>query len=332
MGGNLFKLGRIDKEKYDAIVASLIPVLDKHFGNSYRIPVAYRNKKDYGDVDIIVDAGILQNRNDWKEVIKADLGVTETQSIRNVFSMSYMNFQVDIFLVGSRRLESTYNFMSYNILGNLIGRIYHKFNLKYGEDGLFYVLRGFNNHSSKEIVVTRDMKQILTFIGLSYERWTEGFDEVVDIFEYVISSKYFCANSYDPEYFNVRKRASERPDFLQFLNYLEENNIDKNYPFDKNKEIYLDEIDNFFKTNLKDEYAKHNDRQAVLEAISNKFNGRIVMEVTGLKDKALGEFIQAYKEIKNDTFEDYILSSTEDEIKNDIKFKHSILVCGGQFI
>jgi len=315
MGGNLFKAGRVSKERYFQIVASLIPILDKHFGESYRIPVAYREKADYGDVDIIVDAAIILNKPQWKKELIKDLGVTETQSVRNVYSMLYMDFQVDVFLVGSRKLESTYNFMSYNILGNLIGRIYHKFNLRYGEDGLFYVLRGFNNHISKEISVTRDMEKMLEFVGLSYERWKQGFDNVQEIFDYVIASKYFCATSYQKGNFVGRL---ERPDFMKFLDYVETNAPDKNYPFVKTKEVYLDEIDAFFGSELKTAYAQHIKRQEILEKVSKKFNGHVVMSLLGLDGEPLGKFIGMYKKYRGDSFEHFMLNSNTKQIEEDI--------------
>lgn len=319
MGGNLFKVGRVDKDRYFEILDSLRPVLDRHFGDRYRIPVAYRNKPDYGDVDIIVDAATVLNNPTWKEDISHALNVSEVKSVRNVYSMLYQNFQVDLFLVGSNKLETCNNFMSYNILGNLIGRVYHKFNLRYGEDGLFYVLRGFNNHISKEVIVSKDMKSILEFIGLSYERWLEGFDDVQDIFDYIITSKYFCSNSYDLKYFNIQKRATERPEFNKFLDYLSWNNINKNYPFDKNKEVYLDEIDAYFNTNLKEKYKEHVERQAILQKLSKKFNGKIVMEVIeGIEGKELGKFISDYKNACPN-FERDILLLPQEIINNDIK-------------
>lgn len=323
MGGNLFKAGRVTKERYEEILASLIPVLDKHFGDRYRIPKPYRDKADYGDVDIILDAAVIMNRSDWRKSLCADLGVEETHSVRNIFSMLYMNFQVDIFMTATKELESSANFMSYNILGNLSGRIYHKFNLRFGEAGLFYVLRGFNNHISKEILVTRDMEKILSFIDLSYERWKKGFDNVEQIFEYVISSKYFCSNSYSPEYYNIRKRANERPDFVKFLDYIEKNKIEKNYPFERPKEIYLDQIDAYFQTNLKDAHSKHLVKQERLGKIAEKFNGRIVMELLKIEGKELGGFIGLYKNsFENETaFEDFILIATPKQIEQDILLK-----------
>jgi hypothetical protein len=319
MGGNLFKAGRVTKERYEEILATLIPVLDKHFGNSYRIPRPYRDKADYGDVDIILDAGAVRTQFDWFDSLCDELGVEETHRVRNVLSMLYMNFQVDIFMTPTSELESSANFMSYNILGNLVGRIYHKFNLRYGEAGLFYVLRGFTNHISKEIIVTRDMNKILSFVGLSYDRWKEGFNNVEEIFEYVIESPYFCSNSYSPEFYNVRKRANERPDFVKFLDYLEVNKIEKNFPFEKPKEQYLGMIDFYFKTDLKSAHEKHL-RQERLKQVAEKFNGRIIMELLNIEGKELGAFIGNYKNGFQDetTFEDFILNASQKEIEQDI--------------
>lgn len=318
MGGNLFKMGRISSLEYFNILSQLIPILDNHFGDRYRIPIAYRSKKDYGDVDIIVDAAVVMNQPDWFDNLCSDLGVEETQRVRNVSSMLYNNFQTDIFLVGTNKLDTCYHFMSYNILGNLIGRLYHKFNLRYGEDGLHYVLRGYNNHISKEIIVSRDMEKMLSFVDLSYERWKQGFNHLEEIFEYVIASKYFCSDSYDLKYFNVQKRATERPDFNKFLDYLHEGNIVKNYPFDKNKEIYIEQIDDFFGTDLRTKYDAHVEKQKTLKAVSEKFNGRLVMEVTKLTGKELGDFITVYKNFQGKDFESYVLKSTPEEINENI--------------
>lgn len=320
MGGNLFKAGRVTKERYEEILASLIPVLDKHFDDRYGIPRPYRDKADYGDVDIILDAGCIQNKPDWFRKICDDLGVEETHSVRNVRSMLYKNFQVDFFMTKTSEFESSINFMSYNILGNLLGRIYHKFNLRFGEAGLFYVLRGFSNHISKEIVVTRDMQKILSFVGLSYQRWKEGFNNVEEIFEYVIESPYFCSNSYSPEYYSVRKRANERPDFVKFLDYLETNKIEKNFPFERPKEQYLGMIDFYFKTDLKSANDKHVIKQERLQRIAEKFNGRLVKDLLNIEGKEIGLFLEKYKSGFKDeeTFGDFVLNATSKEIEQDI--------------
>ena len=320
MGGNLFKAGRVTKERYEEILVSLIPVLDKHFGKHYGIPRPYKDKADYGDVDIILDAGFVGNKLDWFKKICEELGVVETHNVRNVRSMLYKNFQVDFFMTKTSEMESSINFMSYNILGNLLGRIYHKFNLRFGEAGLFYVLRGFRNHISKEIIVTRDMHKILLFLGLSYERWKQGFNNVEEIFEYVIESPYFCSNSYSSEYYTIRKRANERPDFNKFLEYIETNKIDKNFPFERPKEQYLGMIDLFFKTDLTSAHDKHVLRQEKLQKISEKFNGKIVKDLLNIDGKEIGVFLEKYKSgfKDEDAFGDFILIATQKEIEQDI--------------
>lgn len=318
MGGNLYKVGRVTKERYKEIVASLLPILDKHFGAYYRIPIPYHNKKNYGDVDIILDAGFLLNRN-WEEPLLKDMGVVQVKKVRNVTSILYWDFQVDFFCVGTSKFESTYNFMCYNILGNLIGRIYHKFNLKYGEHGLSYVMRSYNNHSIHEVQVSKDMKRMLEFVDLSYDRWKLGFDNLIDIFQYVIGSKYFCASQYSDEYFNVRKRATQRPDFNTFLDYLKENNITKNYPFSYNREVYLPTIiEAFPEVNLQERYDKHNAIQVKLENIAKKFNGKLIMELTPLRGADLGKFINDYKKYKGNDFDEIILISSQEYINKSI--------------
>lgn len=314
MGGNLYKVSRVSKDEYESIVSSLLPILNTHFGEYYKIPVAYKSKRDYGDVDIILNATYLQNKN-WEESLIKDLGDVKVKKVRNVTSVLYKDFQVDFFCVGESRFESTYNFMCYNILGNLFGRIFHKFNLKYGEDGLKYVLRGFNNHVSKEIILTRDLKKSLEFLELDYKKWQQGFDRLEDIFEYVINCKYFCSNSYNEDYFNVRKRAVERPDFNKFLDYIKDNKIDKNYPFEREKKKYIPMIEKYFpESNLFEKYETHLDYQQRLSDISEKFNGKRIIDLLGIKGAELGKYIGSFKEKHGDQFEYIILNSIQPEI------------------
>lgn len=319
LGGNLYKVDRVNRSRYNEIERSLTPILEKHFGIHYKIPLPYHNKPTFGDVDIILDAGFLENKN-WEEPLLADLGDVQVKKVRNVTSVLYMNFQVDFFCVATSRFESTANFMCYNILGNLVGRLYHKFNLKYGEDGLKYVLRGFNDRISEEIQISRDMKAMLEFVDLNFDRWRIGFVDLEDIFQYIVRSKYFCSSSYSEEFFNVRKRATERPDFNAFLDYLTVHNVQKNYPFEREKEIYIPMIDAAFpEANLKTKYEQHCKLQPKLKIISEKFNGKIVMNLISLDGKELGQFIDAFKKSKGNEFDDFIYNSSQELIDFSIK-------------
>lgn len=325
MGGNLFKVGRVSKDRYNEILRSLRPILDRHFrlkeaGEElvcfYRIPIAYFDKADYGDVDIIVNKKYLQDR-DWVAPLIKDMGVTEVKKVRNVVSTLYQDFQVDFFTVADGNFESTYQFMCYNVLGNLLGRMFHKFNLKYGEDGLKYVLRGYNDTVSREISLTKDVVKALEFLELDPANWKYGFSNRKEIFDYVINCKYFCSSSYSDEYFNVRKRASQRPDFNAFLDYLKWKNIDKNYPFVKEKEVYIPMIEAFFpESNLMERYLKHMEKQQILEQVAEKFNGRIVMTLLGYKDAQLGRFLDTVKSFYGDKFNSMVIALSQEQVNH----------------
>jgi hypothetical protein len=136
----------------------------------------------------------------------------------------------------------------------------------------------------------------------------------------VIESPFFCSNSYDPVYYNVRKRANERPDFVKFLDYLEKNKIEKNYPFLRPKEIYLEPIDLFFGTDLKSAYEAHVIKQERLNKVRERFNGGLIMNLLKIEGKELGSFINSYKNrfTTEEEFEDFILNASDRQIEQDI--------------
>lgn len=133
MGGNLFKLGRLPKEEYLKVEARLKPFLEEKFGKFYRIPRYYLSKPDFGDLDIVLSSeGLMGDWETTKAAIIKELALKEFKSLGHVFSTNFMNFQVDYFVVNYKIFESTYNFMCFNDLGNILGKMFRQFNLKYG--------------------------------------------------------------------------------------------------------------------------------------------------------------------------------------------------------
>lgn len=333
MGGNLYKLGRVSKERYFEIYDTIKPTLDTYFGSNYRIPRAYSSKADYGDLDIIINSEFLINKPKWHVEITELLGVGECEikRVRNVVSINYMGIQTDFFVVKSSNFESTYNFMCFNILGNLLGRIFHKFGLKYGEDGLQYVFRSYTNHVSKEIVLSKDMSEILKFLKLDYNKWENGFDNLEEIFQYIIECPYFSTKQILDSGSSIEKRALNRPDFNKFIDYLVDNKIDKEFLFFKNKEQYLSFIDENFKSvGLEEKYYKHVAKQKMLQDVSKKFNGKIIMDlIPAISGKELGSLIFKFKDSfgSEDKFIDMIIFNDQNYINNKIEefYKYTIL-------
>src|SRR5262245_1044153 len=156
MGGKLFNLPRMPKSDYLEREAEVRGYLDRKLPGQYRIPRYYGDKPDFGDMDVI-----LTSRPGWGELraeIARDLGITETRAVGHVFSTVYRGHQSDCVPVCDRYLDSTYSYMCFNDLGNFIGRICRRFDLKYGERGLVYVFRRAGGNYTIEIEITRDFE------------------------------------------------------------------------------------------------------------------------------------------------------------------------------
>src|SRR5690606_24043094 len=167
MGGNLFKLGRLPRSEYRVIEDVVREYLDGLLGDGYRIPRYYASKPDFGDLDVVVSSAAIEAIGGWdrfREAIASGLGVTQSKSVGHVYSTVVRDFQVDYFIRAPELLEPTYHYLSFNDLGNLIGKIFRRLGLKYGEDGLSYVFRRESQPSYKhELLVSRDWPRILGF-------------------------------------------------------------------------------------------------------------------------------------------------------------------------
>jgi hypothetical protein len=316
MGGKLFNRGRIDRLNYLAIEAEMRTYLDRKIGrDNYRIPRYYANKPDFGDMDIIirlVDSASWQN---LRREIVSDLDIPEFKSAGAVFSTLYRDFQVDYFTAPTAYFESTYNYLSFNDLGNLLGKICRRFNLKYGECGLAYVYRRNNGNYLKDIDLTTDFSEICRFLGLDYDRWTTGFADLDEMFAWTIDSPYFSIAPYRDRSTSLERRVKERSTIQSFLDYLDRHQITREYQYLSDRNEYIPWIaDNFAAANLPDRLAAAIAAAERAEMIKTKFNGdRLMRLLPHLAGKELGQFITRFKQQVAD-FDDFIINTTPDEI------------------
>ncbi len=319
MGGNLFKLGRLPKEEYLKVEAKLKPYLDLTFGRFYRIPRYYFAKPDFGDLDIIVSSeGFDGNWEQIKALISKDLNLREFKSIGHVFSTNFMNFQVDYFLVNHTIFESTYNFMCFNDLGNILGKMFRRFNLKYGEEGLQYVFRRDDGHYKTDLMVSQDIRKILGFLELDYSPWEAGFDTLEDMFAWATQSPYFSVKPFLEPSKTTETRIEHRTTIQKFVKWLETNRITKTYAYLENRDDYLPMIEAYFpESQLSAQIKQERIREMEVKAMSEKFNGHLVMELTGLSGKELGSFIVYFKRQFTD-FEAFLKTSHAEMVREKI--------------
>lgn len=320
MGGKLFNLGRIDRPQYLNIEAQVRDYLNRKVGaENYRVPRYYSNKPDFGDMDIIIRLGAETNWPQLRQEIVTDLGIASAKSAGSVYSTVYQNLQVDYFTAPPEYFESTYNYLSFNDLGNLLGKICRRFNLKYGERGLAYVYRINDGNYKKDIKLTTDFQVICQFLGLDYSKWLTGFANLEEIFAWTIDSPYFSVNPYIDRSTSLEKRLKERSTIQEFLAYLQQHQIDKAYQYLENRDEYIPWIASKFPAaQLPEKIAQENAKAARAIAIKAKFNGEHLMELLpNLAGKELGQFILLFKQQFTD-FEEFILNTEQEAIDREI--------------
>lgn len=300
MGGNLFKLGRLPRAAYLVLEADLRATLDPWFGAHYRIPRYYGNKADFGDVDVLLSSEAAPQG--WEALrleIVQRLGVTEYKFVNRVLSMNYQGFQTDFFILPESEFLTTWQFMCYNDLGNLLGKLFRRFGLKYGETGLSYVYRRpGSEHYQRDLHLSGDMGRILGFLGLDLASWEVGFATLEDMFAWVVSSPYFTVAPFLERTAGTEKRVQLRPTMAKFVDWLEREGVDKRFDFEEDRSVYLPQIvATFPEADLPGQLAVEEARSRIVAEVQAKFSGKLVMALfPELAGARLGRFIQLFKE------------------------------------
>lgn len=238
MGGQAmknFNVVRFNKEQYK----ELTDVIRHHFKkmneeteDRLEIVPAYHNKESFGDCDILTNISSEEFEAELKK--DKDFSILGKKRNGNVMSYAikfknYEPFQVDLIRSLANNFSFNLNYLSYNDLGNLIGRIAAALGYKFGHDGL-YIQAWFshngeqkainrikeegktNEHAEykKEKLLFRDFDRAIDFLGFDSKRFREGFDSLEDIFKFVANSKYFCKDYFALENRNHAQRVRDR--------------------------------------------------------------------------------------------------------------------------
>lgn len=279
----------------------------------------YHTKADHGDLDLLIRVPAGSNIN-WVDYIRNTFKPNAINANGGVYSFDYQGFQVDFIPIPEEKWDTALVYFSYDPLGNIMGKTYHKFNLSYGWEGLYYKFRNFNGVNSQDILISNNVEKIFKFGGYDYDRYTKGFDTLEEIFKFCIDGSYFDSDMFKMENLKHidKKRNRKRGSYHLFLNYLKDNNINVSYPFSMDKTDYLDMIDKFFpEAGLKQKLGELKKDDARKKMITQKFNGDIVMLwLPNLQGKELGAAMAKFKENLGDYYDDFIINNNYDTIKN----------------
>ena len=330
MGGKALKgentiTRRYERAEFDTISVELMNMLKPDF-KRVAMPLFYNNKESFGDADILLSMeGFNGNMRDY---ITDKFNPNEIFHNGNCWSFDYKELQVDLITVSAEDFDTNEMYLSYNDLGNYIGKIAHGFGLKYGQNCLTYD-HYFKGVKIGRVFISQDFPRVFEFLGLDYNRYLQGFDELEDIFKYISESKYFNWESLQLENNNKvnRDRDKKRKSYMSFLEYIENNCKDDNhrYQYEKDKSIYFNKIIEFFpESNLEMEIRRMEYEYCKSLYIKAKFNGGEVIRRYGLQGKELGDAISGFKKnimsvFGEKTYEDYIINNGLEKIYSDFE-------------
>lgn len=307
MGGHALKAietRRVDREEYTRISHAVLRSLHGFFAAEERkirdLP-SYRTKDTFGDLDILIET-FAGDSYDYRTVITGLFAPRQIVHNGNCYSFDYLNFQVDLILIPRGDFETAYAYYSWNDLGNLAGRLFKKLGFKYGHRGLSYMFRDRDESHCvyAEVVVSSDIKKILDFADLDYERFSKGFDSMEEMFRWVSGSRYFNKDIFLLHNRNhvSRIRDRKRKMYNLFLKWCTAHDDLPAYPWKEMREqdgyagqpeflqAALEHFEGFA-----DRYLAIVDKHEKDLKVKEKFNGEIVGKLTGLSGKELGLFM-----------------------------------------
>lgn len=292
MGGNALKnvkTRRYQKDEYHELESKVLLLLKGAFPyERFEVPKSYTSKESFGDLDIVY----TNQRHGYDLVggVAALLGSKELVRNGPYASMDYQEIQIDLIKASPEWFDYGIQYFSHNDLGNLRGRIFHKFGMKHGHNGLFYKIRDpqRGDHVIHELLLTDDHTKALSFLELEH---VESFETLIDIYEHVIGCKYFNPSIYQFENINAvaRIRDKKRSTYTGFVKYIEGMNPEYYYQFDP-KESYRDWVLDFFGKQA--EYDRIMSDYNLLLERKKRFNGDLVRSTVLLDGKELGMFMQ----------------------------------------
>ncbi|NMX77620.1 hypothetical protein HBO23_32150 [Pseudomonas sp. WS 5532] len=311
MGGNAlasYGAKRVSKEVAGLMLQGLLErlaSLSAEIGLVFRLqPIqSYRMKPDFGDLDLLVENKLFKELT--SEQLVAKLASTYQGSMPWVKSGPVLSIglplegggclQADLISTPCESFDFSAGYFSWNDLGNLVGRVAHKMGLKFGHDGLWLPMRD-GTHLFDEILITRDFKAALHFLGFDANIWESGFDSLEQIYSFVANGSRFSPELYPLENRNhiARVRDRKRPVYMGFLSWLGERQDLKVFEWRSDKSFYLSDVFRSFPAS-KGAYEASVHELTKSQALKERFNGRVVTAITGLSGKELGHFMGRFK-------------------------------------
>lgn len=332
MGGNALKnvvTRRYARAEYYRLKERILDKLRGHI-EQYAVPREFPNKESFGDLDVLMVPPAEMNMENF---IEEYFHPKEIFHNGDVYSFDFEEFQVDFIVIPREQFENGIVYFSYSDLGGLIGNICHKIGLKYGIQGLWMNVhtKEFDpTTTSTKLTLSTNVEEIFNFLGYDYQRYSLGFDNDRDFYQWIVSGKYFRRFYFDDDQLNHahRQRTSKRPIYIKFLAYLNDEQI-PNDPLIDNHEEFIHTIREqaliFF--NKQDAYAMGTNLREEKQRYRAKYSGRLFLDINDSKQMLPVHMRNFEKRFGNteEEFRQWVLNTAPEVIKVEVeKFKEEL--------
>jgi len=326
MGGNALKSTdtyRISKREFRATKRKFVDhVLNSDLNPEFKFVKSYHNKQSHGDIDVLIKKGTVDK---WDLVDSFD--PNETHNNGDVVSLDWKTpngvpFQLDLVFTSPGHWDMQKTFAAFNGLGNLMGKIARFQRFKYGFQGLRYTAYYDSDTRSVKLgewVLSRDPEQVFEFLGFDWGRFQSGFDELEDVFEYVVDSTYFNYGCFMPKNLNAgqRHRDTKRSTYMKWMDYLQTiPRVELERP---SREKAVERAESFFGVNLQEKIESAREARDWRQKAHETFNGNVAMDHFDLKGRELGKALGSFKsQFENDQeYHEYLMEHDRSRVIQD---------------
>jgi len=309
MGGNVFpgKNKRFTAREYFDILPEIENLMD-FIATKFAVIPAYSEKSSFGDMDILFIPNEKFDISKTNEIFSSN-GLIKKNG--EVTSLIYKEIQIDLIKTNSETFNYSLDYFSWNDLGNLRGKIIHKFGLKHGHNGLWLPVRS-KDHTLGNVLLTLDPNLTNKIFDVEAKCEINTLD---DIFKIITSSKYFNPAIFAFEEMNAvaRVRDKKRSTYNSFLAHIKDTPAPAMHgwhEFFSDKSLYNNFIFHHF-PHAKLEVEQLWKKASEIESANEKFNGDIVKTITGLDGVELGIIM---KDLKNKLTIDKIIQMDKKDI------------------
>ena len=340
MGGNAFKdlnVVSIERHLFEEISVSLIRDVRKILKSEYvKVLPYYKNKKVFGDIDIMItreDLDFFERKNgcSFFDHLTDKYNLSSVRNDNdNIISIPLKiagkNEYVQVDFMPHEKSEFTkkMKFYAFNDFHLFVNKFIAEpvFDGHVSYDGFktkSYIDDDGKNYFLGEIQTIDKFDETLSFLKFDIERFKKGFDDVEDIFMYVYSNPYFSTDNFEKAVQvqnNVERERLKRKGYVSFINFI------RSMPHKKGKIVGSEsgDIVNHF-SQLRSQRDKLVDDFYTIKTFKERFNGININKIVKIEDsKVLGVFIKSlgfdHRKLKVDDFVLSIVAMNDREFEN----------------